>query len=116
MNLFLFIYLTTTLNDSPSTETTAIPAGTAIVSLSELTVSLATTLPKIVAMTTFLPSAPLIMTAPSVATTETALFSALISSFAVALSSLASIVKCSASSRFGVTTKKLLSQVRRSPI
>ena len=41
-------YLTTTLNDSPSTETTAIPAGTAIVSLSLLTVSLATTLPRIV--------------------------------------------------------------------
>ena len=63
MNLFLFIYLTTTLKLSPSTETTAIPAGTAIVSLSLLTVSLATTLPKIVAITTFLPSAPLMMTA-----------------------------------------------------
>ena len=79
MNLFLFIYLTTTLKLSPSTETTAIPAGTAIVSLSLLIVSLATTLPRIVAMTTFLPSAPLITTAPSTAVTLTAPSAAMVS-------------------------------------
>ncbi len=87
MNLFLFIYLTTTLKLSPSTDTTAIPAGTAIVSLSELIVSLATTLPRIVAITTFLPSAPLMMTAPSVAVTEITPSAAMDSLAVAALSS-----------------------------
>ena len=39
-----FYHLTTTLKLSPSTATTAIPAGTAIVSLSDVATSLATTL------------------------------------------------------------------------
>ena len=47
---------------SPSTATTTTPAGTATAALSEATTVLATTWPKMLVITTFLPAAPAIVT------------------------------------------------------
>ena len=71
--LLLFNYLTTTLTaSSPSTATATIPAGTAIVALSDVRTVSATTLPKMLEITTDLPAAPWIVTVPALATTEIA--------------------------------------------
>ena len=52
-------YLTIVLTaSSPSTATATIPAGTAIVALSEVRTVSATTLPKMLVITTDLPAAP----------------------------------------------------------
>lgn len=70
--LLLFNYLTTTLTaSSPSTATATIPAGTAIVALSDVRTVSATTLPKMLEITTDLPAAPWIVTVPLSVVMET---------------------------------------------
>ena len=66
MNYFFSVldYLTTTFVASPSTATTTIPAGAAIVTLSEAATWLAIVRPKMSATVITLPAAPCTVTAP----------------------------------------------------
>ena len=96
--LLLFNYLTTTLTaSSPSTATATIPAGTAIVALSDVRTVSATTLPKMLEITTDLPAAPWIVTVPLSVVMETPSTASIVS-LSVAISSPCSTLKIKASS------------------